>query len=56
MHEILVSELKEELFKVTVKSHEEEHESNEEAYLEIDNTIKIIEDTFNIEAMKDSYV
>lgn len=56
MHKTLVSELKEELFKVMFNSHEEEHESHEEAHLGIYNMYGIIEDIFNIEAMKDCYV
>ena len=55
MHETLVSELKKELFTLTVKSDEEEHENDEEAYLATDKMGKTIDDRFNIDAMEDGY-
>ena len=55
MYEKLVSELKEESCKVTFNSQEEECESQEEACLEVDSMHEIIEDAFNVEAIKDCY-
>ena len=56
MHEILVSELKEELGVEMFKNQEEEYESQEEANLGIDNMHEIIENAFDVEALKDCYV
>ena len=56
MCEILVSELKKELFNLTLKSDEEECKNNEAAYLAIHKMGKKIDDRFNIDVMVDGYV
>ena len=56
MCETLVSELKKELFNLTVESDEEEYKNDEEAYLAIDKIVKTTDDRFNIDAMADGYV
>ena len=48
MHETVVSELKDELRRVT-------HNSQEEAHLEVDDMHEQIEDEFDIEAIEDCY-
>ena len=56
LHEMLVSELKDDLISIRIRSDDEEHKSDEKACEAIENSRKIMQERHNIEKMKSGYV
>ena len=56
MHEVLVSELKDDLHSLVGKSDDEDYESEEKAHETLENNREIIDDKCNVEHMKRGYV